>query len=139
MERKKTRKSCPINTTTNIYWKMCLYSSAIYDVLDGKRISQRWEKEGVVNSVQNCNLSLFLLSVLGIGTYPYPFSPPKVNSLVTQVVRRDLSTVYFQNTPLCPQTNNYKITFLQLILPLSWITSVPVDGTGRTGNRNKSL
>ena len=48
---------------------MCLYSSAIYDVLDGKRISQRWAKEGVINSVQNCNLSLFLLSVLGIGTY----------------------------------------------------------------------
>ena len=48
---------------------MCLYSSAIYDVLDGKRISQRREKEGVVNNVQNCNLSLFFLSVLGIGTY----------------------------------------------------------------------
>ena len=28
---------------------MCLYSSAMYDVLDGKRISQKWEKEGVVN------------------------------------------------------------------------------------------
>ena len=62
----------------------------------------------------------------------YPFSPPKVGSLVTQVVLRDLSTVYFQNTPLFPQTNNYKITFLQLILPLSWITSVLADGTGRT-------
>ena len=67
----------------------------------------------------------------------YPFSPPKVGSPVTQVVGRDLSTVYFQNTTLFPQTNNYKITFLYLILPLSWTTSVLVDGTGRTGNRNK--
>ena len=48
---------------------MCLYSSAIYDVLDGKRISQRREKEVVVNNVQNCNLSVFFLSVLGIWTY----------------------------------------------------------------------
>ena len=39
---------CPlINTSTNICWTMCLYSSAIYDVLDGKRISQRKEKERV--------------------------------------------------------------------------------------------
>ena len=37
---------------------MCLYSSAIYDVLDGKRISQGER-----------SLSVFFLSVLGIGTY----------------------------------------------------------------------
>ena len=48
---------------------MCLYSSAIYDVLDGKRISERWDKEGVVNNVQNCNLSVFFLSVLVMATY----------------------------------------------------------------------
>ena len=32
-----------------ICWTMCLYSSAICDVLDGEQISQRWEKEGIVN------------------------------------------------------------------------------------------
>ena len=112
----------------------------IYDALDGKRVSQRWEKEGVVNMYKTVIYHYFYFLFQELELIPmYPFSRPKVDSLVTQVVRRDLSTVYFQNTPLLPQNNSYKITFLQLILPLSWITSVLVDGTGRTGNRNKNL
>ena len=41
----------------------------------------------------------------------YPFSPPKVGSLVTQVVRRDLSTVYFQNTSLFRKPTIIKLLF----------------------------
>ena len=48
---------------------MCLYSSAIYDFLDGKRMSERWDKEGVVNNVPNCSLSVFFPSVLVMATY----------------------------------------------------------------------
>ena len=66
----------------------------------------------------------------------YPFSPPKVGSLLTQVVRRDLSTVFFQNTSLFPQTNNYKITFLYLIF--LWPGQQAFSLTGQEGRETET-